>query len=96
MSRYKNAARVLPPDLLAEVQRYAAGEQLYVPRPEGVRMGWGERNGAREALRRRNRAIKRLHREGATIDELMVRFHLGYDSVRKIVGGKNGSSGSGE
>jgi len=93
VSRYRNAAHVLPPELLAELQRYAAGQQLYVPRPS-ERAPWGERTGAREALRRRNEEIRRLNREGAGIEELMARFHLGCDSVRKIVSGKNDSPGS--
>ncbi len=93
MSRYENASRILPPDLLAEVQRHAAGRQLYVPRP-AARARWGEHTGARERLRCRNDEIRRLHREGTGMDELMDRFHLGYDSLKKIVGGKNGLSGS--
>ena len=106
MPRYQNAARVLPSDLLTEVQRYAAGMQLYVPRPAG-RLRWGERTGAREALSRRNDEIRRLALAGATTAELMDRFHLGYDAIRKIAGacglrqpkptltGENGSSRSG-
>lgn len=84
MSRYKNAAQVLPPELLSEVQRHAAGTQLYIPLPAG-RAAWGERSGARAALARRNAELRRLHQQGATIRELMAEFHLSYDSVRKIV-----------
>ncbi|MHB0887048.1 MAG: CD3324 family protein [Bacillota bacterium] len=100
--RYQNAADVLPPSLLAAVQRHAAGSQLYVPRTE--RLGWGERSGAREALTSRNRRIRGRRREGASIEQLMAEFHLGYDSIRKIlgagggdgtrVGGKNASTSS--
>ncbi|RJQ06169.1 MAG: hypothetical protein C4551_08805 [Bacillota bacterium] len=96
MSRYRNAAKVLPPDLLAELQQYAPGTQLYVPRP-GERIGWGERSGARRDLARRNEAIRRRKAQGATIEQLMAEFHLGHDSIRKILaatgpGGKNESS----
>lgn len=94
MSRYKNAAEILPAPILALLQRYAAGQQLYVPRPD-ERLGWGERSGARELLRERNEQIRQRHREGAGIDQLMAEFHLGYDSIRKILGGKNGSTRSG-
>ncbi|MHB9112925.1 MAG: CD3324 family protein [Thermoleophilia bacterium] len=82
--RYQNAADVLPPSLLVAVQRHAAGTQLYVPRKE--RLGWGERSGARQALTIRNRRIRRRRRDGASIEQLMAEFHLGYDSIRKIIG----------
>jgi Mor family transcriptional regulator len=91
LSSYVNAAKVLPAPLLAALQRYAAGQQLYIPRPE-ERVAWGEKSGTRQALNARNEAIRQRRAEGATIDDLMEEFHLGYDSIRKIVGGKNGSN----
>jgi len=98
VSRYENAARILPPHLLTELQRYAAGKQLYVPRPARRRLRWGERSGAREAIDRRNQEIRRRHSQGASIEELMSSFHLGYDSIRKIIHpgrpGRNESSRS--
>jgi len=94
VARYKNASEILPPFLLTLVQRYAAGEQLYIPRPDD-RLPWGARSGARADLARRNEAIRERWREGAPIDQLMQEYHLGYDSIRKIVQGKNGSTRSG-
>lgn len=95
MARYQNAADILPPRLLAEVQRYAAGEQLYIPCPTD-RQPWGARSGARASLVRRNETIRQRWSEGTPIDQLMREFHLGYDSIRKIVYGKNGSTRSRE
>jgi hypothetical protein len=83
----------LPPELLAELQRHAAGKLLYVPL-RSARAPWGEHTGARERLRARNAEIRWLHHRGMDMDQLMDRFHLGYDSVRKIVGGKKDLSGS--
>lgn len=88
MSRYRNAADVLPAALLAKLQQYVAGEVLYVPRDRTQRIAWGERSGAREALRQRNQEICQRRAEGATIEQLMAEFHLGYDSIRKIIGRK--------
>ncbi len=85
-AQYKNAAEVLPEELLAQVQRHAAGLHLYVPQPEG-RAGWGQRCGTRQALALRNERMKGLYRGGARLEELMQEFHLAYDSVRKIVSG---------
>jgi len=92
LSRYTNAAEILPPELLREVQRHAAGKQLYVPSP-ATRAPWGQHSGARELLRKRNAEIRRLYHSGSSIRELMGRFYLSYDSVRKIVHGKNTASG---
>jgi Mor family transcriptional regulator len=87
VSRYTNATNILPPELLREVQRHAAGRQLYIPSP-AARAHWGQHTGARESLRRRNAEIRRQYRDGSAIRELMSRFHLSYDSVRKIVHAK--------
>jgi Mor family transcriptional regulator len=86
LTRYKNAAEVLPDHLLQRLQEYAAGQVLYVPTPLR-RLGWGERSGAREELRRRNEAIRARRSAGASIDLLMAEYHLGYDSIRKIISG---------
>lgn len=101
MSRYLNAAEILPAKLLQALQRYAEGTQLYIPRRD-ERVGWGERSGTRAALAQRNRQIMERRLAGASIEELMAEFHLSYDSIRKILnskrrqtGGKNGSTGSG-
>lgn len=93
MSGYLNAAKILPAELLEALQHYAAGQQIYVPRPD-ERIGWGHRSGAREAIDARNQAIRLRRTQGASIEELMAEFHLGYDSIRKILQGKNGSTGS--
>jgi Mor family transcriptional regulator len=94
LTRYKNAAEILPAELLAHLQRYAAGQQIYVPCPGELRRSWGERSGAREHLRLRNEQIRRRHAEGARFEDLMAEFHLGFDSIRKIISGKNGSTDS--
>jgi Mor family transcriptional regulator len=84
VSLYVNAAKILPSHLLEALQEYAAGQQIYVPRPE-ERLAWGQRSGAREALHARNEAIRERRAAGASIDDLMAEFHLGYDSIRKIL-----------
>ena len=91
MSGYRNAAEILPAHLLAALQRYAAGQQIYVPRAD-ERLGWGERSGTRRALDERNQQIRHRRAQGASMEELMAEFHLGYDSIRKILQGKSNLS----
>jgi Mor family transcriptional regulator len=86
---YKNASRILPPRLLAELQRYVAGESIYVPAPGGARRGWGERSGARATLARRNAEIRRLRARGASPAELADAYNLSDDTIRKILSSRS-------
>jgi Mor family transcriptional regulator len=75
---YVDAEKVLPKHLLPQVQQYVQGVELYIPKKPETRMGWGERNGSR-------RQIAERFLKGESIHSLMETYHLGYDSIRKIV-----------
>ena len=81
---YKNAANIFPPDLLAEVQKYVHGEQVYVP-SAGDRARWGEKNGTRHMLAARDREILQRKRQGASLSALADEFGLSEDRIQKIV-----------
>ena len=85
--RYQNAEDVLPPRLLDEIREHISGAVLYIPRGDGRRLGWGELTRTREILNHRNLEMRALYSGGASIDSLMERYHLSYDSVKKIVRG---------
>lgn len=76
---------MLPPNLLKELQRFAAGELMYIPKADERRAGWGERSGARQQLAKRNEEIGRQYADGLTVEELERRFHLSGESIRKII-----------
>ena len=82
---YKRAEEIFPENLLREIQKYAKGQMVYIPCPEGVRKGWGESSGKRAYLHSRNSEIRALFREGSSIDQLTAVFCLSYDSIKKIV-----------
>lgn len=82
---YKNGKDVLPPNLLKQLQEYIQGEIVYIPKKEQKRAGWGENNGTRIIIERRNREIFRLYQTGSTVLELIKVFHLSEDSIRKII-----------
>ncbi|GIN72679.1 hypothetical protein J14TS2_31540 [Bacillus sp. J14TS2] len=82
---YKNGKEVLPPHLLKELQKYIQGELIYIPKQTNQRVGWGEANGSRLALAKRNEEIYRLYREGQSFEELEQTYNLSMDSIRKIV-----------
>jgi len=82
---YKNGRDVLPEELLKEIQKYVQGELIYVPKKESSRAGWGENNGTRKLIRMRNQEIYRLYLKGLRIRDLVDRYHLSEDSIRKII-----------
>ncbi|KIL39178.1 hypothetical protein SD70_21805 [Gordoniibacillus kamchatkensis] len=82
---YKNGRDILPPSLLKQLQDYIQGEIVYIPKKEQKRAGWGENNGTRLIIERRNREIYRMYTSGTTIVELVQSFHLSEDSIRKII-----------
>ncbi|MBU5593196.1 hypothetical protein KQI89_15715 [Clostridium sp. MSJ-4] len=81
---YKNGKDILPAKLLKELQNYIQGEIIYIPKSEG-RKAWGEMNGTREAIRKRNLEIYKLYKDGFKVMELSDKFNLSEDSIRKIV-----------
>jgi len=96
---YIKAEGTLPPDLLREVQKYVQGALLYIPRPGAQRRGWGRLNGAREALDRRDAAIREARARGHSLEDLAAAEGLSVDAIRKILrrrkdGGRPGPSSS--
>ena len=45
--RYRNAADIFPDELLKEIQKYSAGELVYIPE-RAEKKQWGEKSGARD------------------------------------------------
>jgi Mor family transcriptional regulator len=85
---YKNGRDILPPSLLKQLQDYIQGEIVYIPKKEQKRAGWGENNGTRLVIERRNSEIYRMYTAGTPIAELVRSFHLSEDSIRKIIAKK--------
>ena len=83
--RYQKAEDVLPAQLLAEIQKYADGVYLYIPRRPDHRKSWGNSTRYREELQMRNASIRFLHREGLSAEELAERFHLSVKSIQRVL-----------
>ena len=82
--KYENAREILPASLLKEVQKYAEGKAVYIPKREKTK-GWGEASGYREKLNKRNAIICSKYAAGAGIMELSEEFYLSPESIKKIV-----------
>lgn len=83
--KYINAIEVLPESLLSEIQKYIAGQVLYIPQTEGIKNPWGSKTGSRKEIINRNMQIKLEKENGKTIEELMYKYNLSYDTIKKIV-----------
>ena len=83
--RYLKAEDVLPEQLLAEVQKYADGVYLYIPRRPDHRKNWGNSTHYREELQKRNESIRYLSREGLDQQELAERFHLSVKTIQRVL-----------
>lgn len=86
--KYENAKDVLPPELIAQIQKYAAGKLLYIPQKEEPK-AWGSLSGTRQKLLQRNQRIYNEYMDGKGIGELFEKYFLSTDSIKKIVYGKN-------
>ena len=85
--KYENAKDILPAKLLEEVQKYAGGKLIYIPKVEKTK-GWGEASGYRDKLNKRNAAICSRYSKGQSIMEIAEEFFLSPETVKKLVYGK--------
>ena len=81
---YRNAQEIFPEGLLKQIQRYVSGETIYVPARE-ERKAWGETSGYQRYIRERNEEIRAGFSDGMTIEDLMDKYALSYDSIKRIV-----------
>ena len=81
---YRNAQEIFPEGLLKQIQRYVSGETIYIPAGE-ERKAWGETSGYQRYIRERNEEIRSAFAKGLSIEELMDKYVLSYDSIKRIV-----------
>ena len=82
--KYKKGADVLPDRLLREIQEYVEGSLIYIPK-KGNKAGWGHLSGTRQFIDKRNKKIKYQFEQGDSVEILAEQFHLGEDTIRKII-----------
>lgn len=86
--KYRNASHVLPDKLLKEVQKYVSGEAIYIPNNEEKKK-WGEGSGARQFYQERNKKIQADYQKGIKVEELMEKYGLSAESIKRIIYKKN-------
>lgn len=81
----KRAEKILPKELLKEIQNYIQGEALYIPKLETTKKSWGEKSGLKRELDERNMAIKQMFQDKTSIAVIANTFHLSEETIKKIV-----------
>ena len=82
---YIKADQILPEKLLAMIQEYIDGEYLYIPRKDGCKKMWGEKNGYKNQLHIRNQEINDKYQNGYAINELAKIYFLSEKTIYRII-----------
>ncbi|GGG53630.1 CD3324 family protein [Paenibacillus radicis (ex Gao et al. 2016)] len=84
--KYTNASKVLPEELIMEIQKYIQGETLYIPKQQTEYKDWGSLSGGRRLLDQRNTAIRNAFlNHSNSIEELARAYFLSADTIKRIV-----------
>lgn len=82
---YVNALKVLPKELVEQIQKYVEGQVIYIPKPKNKWRKWGENTDTKEYIEQRNTELYLAYKDGATIQELSKRYFLDPKSVQRII-----------
>lgn len=83
--RYINGKVILPEELIQQIQNYAEGIYVYIPKRDTLRNKWGDKTNYRREMNLRNRNIYDKYLEGITIPKIAEDYHLSLQSVRRII-----------
>jgi Mor family transcriptional regulator len=84
-SNYIKADTLLPKELLKEVQKYAQGQLIYIPKDKNDRQKWGASSGGRKLINERNDEICGYFNNGTAISILADMYCLSAESIKRIV-----------
>ena len=83
--KYINANKILPKELVKELQKYVQGGYIYIPVQDGQRKSWGELSGYQNELEQRNLIIKEEYLNGFAVEYLAEKYCLSVYTIRKII-----------
>ncbi len=82
---YIKAEDILPEELIRQIQEYADGVYIYIPRKPGTRHPWGQETGYKAELRIRNDRIRMDFASVENVAALSRKYHLSEKSIRRIL-----------
>ena len=82
---YIKAEEILPEELIRQIQEYADGVYIYIPRKQGTRHPWGQETDYKAELNARNDRIRSDYAAGVSVMALSRKYHLSEKSIRRIL-----------
>lgn len=82
---YIRADEVLPQNIIEIIQQYIDGENIYIPKKSDKRIGWGEKSGINDELKKRNSLIYNDYLCGEKIPVLADKYYLSDKSIQRII-----------
>ena len=82
---YIKAEEILPEELIRQIQEYADGVYIYIPRKPGTRHAWGQETDYKAELKTRNDQIRKDYAAGLGVAALSRKYHLSEKSIRRIL-----------
>ena len=82
---YIKAEAILPEELIRQIQEYADGVYIYIPRKPGTRHAWGQKTDYKAELKARNDRIRNDFASGEGANALSRKYHLSEKSIRRIL-----------
>ena len=82
---YIKAEKILPEELIRQIQEYIDGAYIYIPRKPGTRHTWGQKTGYKAELIIRNNRIRNDYTSGESVTALSRKYHLSEKSIRRIL-----------
>ena len=82
---YIKAEKVLPEKLIRQIQEYADGVCIYIPRKPGTRYPWGQKTDYKAELKIRNDRIRSDYAADTSVAALSQKYHLSEKSIRRIL-----------
>ena len=82
---YIKAEKILPEELIRQIQEYADGVYIYIPRKPGTRRPWGQETDYKAELKARNDRIRNDFASGEGVVLLSRKYHLSERSIRRIL-----------
>lgn len=82
---YIKATDILPEELIRQIQEFADGVYVYIPRKPGTRHIWGQETGYKAELSARNDRIRSDYAAGTSVSALCCEYHLSEKSIRRIL-----------
>lgn len=82
---YQNSTKLLPKELIEQIQEYVDGKVIYIPKKQINKKCWGENTDTKQVLALRNCQICLDNQNGMTIKHLSEKYFLAEKSIQRIL-----------